>query len=680
MDPVKVSLFDQVATIGLNNPPVNAMSLGLRRALVAALSELDANPDVKAIGIYGIGKGFSAGADITEFDAAQEPPLPPDVTSAIAGTETPTVAILHGPTLGGGFEMGLAAGTRVALSGAKLGTPEVHIGLIPGAGGCVRSAHLVGIEAAIDLVTTGRQIGPEEALRIGFIDRIDDGDPAEVAQGAARDVLAGALPARRPPETPLPPAPDVIEAAREALKARAPLLYAPFKALDAVAGATLPPEDALANEARLFMDCLRNPQSAALIHAFGAERAVWKIPEAGSAPRDVGAVGVVGGGTMGSGIATAALLSGLRVTLVEQTAEGQARAKATIVRNLGGALKRGKITEAQMRELSDETLTLSGTLTSLNDADLIIEAVFEDMAVKSAIFAELDTIAKPGAVLASNTSALNLNDIAAATNRPQDVIGLHFFSPAHVMKLLEVAVGDKTAADTTSTGFALARRLRKIPVRSGVCDGFIGNRILFRYLTVADDLVLQGAAPHAVDQAMEALGFALGPFAVNDMAGLDISLATRAPKDGLEARMAAQGWLGRKSGKGYYVYEGRSSTPNPDVLDMLDTLRAERQMTGRTFSGSEISDHILTAMIAEAMDVLEEGIALRPVDIDAVFLFGYGFPRQLGGPMHYADHIGAAELVDRIETYQTENAAFWRVPPLLRKHAMSGEKIAKLNR
>ncbi|MEM9197239.1 MAG: 3-hydroxyacyl-CoA dehydrogenase NAD-binding domain-containing protein [Pseudomonadota bacterium] len=681
---VDIELHGDVATIALNNPPVNAMSHALRQGLVAALSELDANPDINAIGLYGIGPGLSAGADISEMDAPQKSPLPPDVTHAIETCGTPVAAILHGNVLGGGFEMGLAAHARVAHPKAKLGLPEVNIGLIPGAGGCIRSARLAGLDAAATLVTSGRPIDAARALELGLIDRIDEGDPAAMAVQAARDLADGTMPARISSDQPLAPdAAGGLDAARASIAARSPFLDAPKRAIDAVAAATLPRNEALAREQALFFECLKGPQSAALIHAFFAERSVWKIPEAKLAPRDIASIGVIGGGTMGSGIATAALLSGLPVTLVEQGADALDRAKATITRNLDGAVTRGKLSQERRDHLLGADLSISETLADLATVDLIIEAVFEDMGVKKQIFTQLDQIAKDGAILASNTSALNLDDIAAMTGRPQDVIGLHFFSPAHVMKLLEVVVGARTAPETTATGFALAKRLRKIPVRAGVCDGFIGNRILYHYLNAADDLLLRGASPAQVDAAMEGIGFALGPFAVNDLAGIDISVATRAgtaTAAGLEQRMAERGWLGRKSGAGYYLYEGRKKQVNADLAPVLDAVRAEIGLPQRSFEPSELTDRILTAMICEAVRVLEDGIALKPSDIDAVFLFGYGFPRHLGGPMHLADVIGATEILQRIAAYAEDDPGFWHEPKSLRSMLEHGGRFADLNR
>ncbi len=413
-----------------------------------------------------------------------------------------------------------------------------------------------------------------------------------------------------------------------------------------------------------------------------------KIPEAGATPRAVGAVGVLGGGTMGSGIATAALLAGLRTVLVERDAEALARARATVEGNLAGAVERGKLSEGRRAEAL-EAFRGETDMAALSEADLVVEAVFEDMDLKREVFARLDAVARPGAVLATNTSYLDVDAIAAATARPGDVLGLHFFSPAHVMRLLEVVVGERTAPEAVATGFALARRMRKVAVRAGVCDGFIGNRILAHYRKAVDHLVLDGAAPEQVDAALEAWGFALGPFAVSDLAGLDIGWATRkrlAPTRPPEERYSAvadriceMGRFGRKSGRGFYLYEDGRRRPDPEVAAIVAAERERHGIAPREVEDGEIVDRVLTAMAAEGARVLEEGIALRPSDIDVTFLAGYGFPRFRGGPMFQADRTGAAELVARIERWAADDPQYWRVPGLLGRMAREGGSFAAMN-
>jgi 3-hydroxyacyl-CoA dehydrogenase len=443
----------------------------------------------------------------------------------------------------------------------------------------------------------------------------------------------------------------------------------------------------------MFWDLMQTDQRKGMIHAFFAERAVSTLPELkGVAPRDVAHIGVIGGGTMGSGIATAALLSGLQVTLLEMTAEAADAARSRIEGNLAGALKRGKISAVQHDAMMTSALTLSTDYADLTSADLVIEAVFENMAVKKEVFTKLDAVCKPGAVLATNTSYLDINEIAAVTKRPADVIGLHFFSPAHVMKLLEVVVADRTAPDVVATGFALGKRLGKVSVRAGVCDGFIGNRILSAYRTAADHMILDGASPFQIDKALVDFGLAMGPFAVSDLAGLDIGWATRkrlAPtRDPRERvgryadRLCELGHFGQKTGMGFYDYAGgtRSAAPNPQVLAFIDEERAERGITPRAFSDADIVRRYMAAMVNEAAKIVEEGIARRPLDVDMTLIFGYGFPRYHGGPLKWADIVGLEGLLSDIETFAQEDDFFWTPAPLLKKLVVEGRSFDDLNR
>ncbi|MFC2967285.1 3-hydroxyacyl-CoA dehydrogenase NAD-binding domain-containing protein [Acidimangrovimonas pyrenivorans] len=687
---VSIERVGPIALVAVDNPPVNAASQALRQGLVEALEQLDGAEGVEAIALYGKGRSFIAGADIREFGKPPMPPGLPDVCNRIEACETPVVALLHGVALGGGLEVALAAHARVALPDTTVGFPEVTLGILPGAGGTQRAPRLAGIAAALELITTGRRIDAEEAVRLGLIDRLAAGAPRDAALQAAEDLRTGALPRRRTGEIAVAPDAAAIQATTAKLAKRQKHLFAPFKCVEAVAASVQPLAEGLATERALFQQCLDSPQRAGLIHAFFAERAVAKIPEAGATPRQIGHVGVIGGGTMGSGIATAALLAGLKVTLNERDAEALSRGKATIEKNLAGAVKRGKLSEEKRDAILKDALQTTLKLEDFSKVDLVIEAVFEDMDVKKEIFTRLDAIARPGAILASNTSYLDIDEIASVTSRPAEVIGLHFFSPAHVMRLLEVVVAGKTAPEVVATGFALARKLGKVAVRAGVCDGFIGNRILGHYKKVADYLMLDGASPQQIDAALEEFGFAMGPFAVLDLAGLDIGWATRkrlAPtRDPAERyvavadRVCENGWFGRKTGQGFYIHDADGPRPNPEVARFIEEERAEKGITPRAFSDDEIVSRYMTAMIAEATRVLEDGIALRPVDIDAVFLFGYGFPRFRGGPMFYADTLGPAELLRRIEAYAKEDPHYWRVPALLRRLADEGRDFASLNK
>lgn len=687
-DAIQIEISDGVALVGLNNPPVNALGVAVRQGLVGAFEKLAADPQVKVIVVYGNGRAFSAGADIREFGKTPQGPSLPDVLNQIEASEKPVVAVIHGTALGGGLELALSCHARIGLPGTTVGLPEVTLGILPGAGGTQRLPRLTTLEHAIDMISSGKHISLQQALEIGIIDRQGEGDPHAAAVAAGHAVLDGSLPTRRTSDIQITPDAAVIEAAMTRLKGKRPALDAPVKAIEAIGYAGKPLAEGLKEERRLFMELMNSPDRQGLIHAFTAERAAKQFPEAGAAPRELKAVGVIGGGTMGVGIATSLLQAGFPVTLVETAAERADAAKTAISKNLDGAVKRGKMKPEARDKIA---LTTSTELQGLAEVDLVIEAVFEEMSVKTEIFGKLDQICKAGAILASNTSYLDINEIAAATSRPQDVIGLHFFSPAHVMRLLEVVVADKTAPEVVATALELAGRMKKVAVRSGVCDGFIGNRILAHYRKVADYMLLDGASFEQIDRALEDFGFAMGPFAVSDLAGLDIGWATRkrkAPSRPTEERYSAvadriceNSWFGRKTGKGYYLYDDpKNRVVNPGAVEIVEAERQAEGITPREFSDKEITDRYMTAMIAEAARVVEEGIARRPIDVDAVFLFGYGFPRHLGGPLNYADNIGAAKLIERIENYAKDDPHYWQVPALLRELAASSRSFADLNK
>ncbi|MEL6533040.1 MAG: 3-hydroxyacyl-CoA dehydrogenase NAD-binding domain-containing protein, partial [Pseudomonadota bacterium] len=654
----------------------------VRAGLFEALTALAETPGLRAIALYGAGRSFIAGADIREFGQPPRAPSLPEVCNAIEQSAVPVVAILHGVALGGGLEVAMAAQSRVALPGTRLGLPEVTLGILPGAGGTQRAPRLMGLAPARDLILSGKPIGAEAALKAGLIDAVEAGEPRTIALAAAGHLISGTLTARRTCDLPVTLDPDDLAAARAALPAHD---LARSKALDALAEAHRPIAKGLATERALFNDCLASPQRAALIHAFFAERAAAKIPEAQAAPRDIGHIGVLGAGTMGSGIATACLIAGLNVTLVERAPEALARGQAQIESNLDGAVKRGKLS-AEARAACK--LTTSDDIAAMAGADLIIEAIIEDFDAKAQVLSALEA-ACPGALLASNTSYLDLDGLAGHLRDPGALIGLHFFSPAHVMRLLEVVVGRETRAEAVATGFKLAKRLGKVAVRAGVCDGFIGNRLLRRYRMACDHLVLAGATPTQIDAALEDFGMALGPYRTLDLAGLDIGWADRkrrAPdRDPAERyvtfadRLFEAGELGRKAGRGFYVYDGDEGTPPNPALDALIAAdRAAHSVTPRDLSPQEIQDYALTAIITEAAEVLDEGIAARASDIDVVLLMGYGFPRWRGGPLHYADTLGAGALAARIERYADDDAFFWKTPALLAKLSRDGGTFAEL--
>ena len=692
-DQVAYEILGDIAVLLADNPPVNALGHAVRQGVAEGIARAEAD-GAKAVVIYGAGRTYFAGADIREFGKPPMPPSLPDICNLIEAAPLIVVSALHGTALGGGLEMALASHYRIAVPSARMGLPEVHLGIIPGAGGTQRLPRLVGAGEAIDMITTGRQISADTALEMGLIDRITDGTPREIGLAYARDLIDQGAPPRPVSASPAPQPVD-FDAAYEAVLKKSRGQLSPATAVRSIqAACEMPFADGLKHERALFKDLMETDQRKGLIHAFFAERAVGKLPElADVAPRQVQTVGVIGGCTMGAGIATAALLSGLDVTLLEMTDTAAHTAKERITGNLQGAVTRGKINGDTFAHLTETALAVTTDYAALADADLVIEAVFEDMSVKKQVFTKLDAICKPGAVLATNTSYLDVNDIAAITSRPQDVIGLHFFSPAHVMKLLEIVVGDHTALDVTATGFALGKRLKKTAVRAGVCDGFIGNRILATYRAAADHMVLDGATPFQIDTALEAFGFAMGPYAVSDLAGLDIGWAVRKRKraEGLDPRardtsfadrLCEQGHFGQKTGKGYYAYEkgSRARVPNPDVLTFIEAERAAQGLTPQAFTDAQIVRRYMAAMVNEAAKVVGEGIARRPLDVDVVLLFGYGFPRYHGGPLKWADIQGLPTILADIEGFATKDAYFWQPAPLLQNLAAENRQFDDLNK
>jgi 3-hydroxyacyl-CoA dehydrogenase len=692
-DPVTYERDGDIALITINNPPVNALGQTVRAGLMAALDRFEAEPDAQAALILGAGRLFIGGADISEFGRPPRAPKLGAVIDRVAASPRPVICAIQGAALGGGLELALGCHYRLAIPGARLGLPEVTLGIIPGAGGTQRVPRLTGIAAALDMIPAGGSVTAERAVELGLADRLAEGDPRTAGLAYARDLVEQGAESRPVGALPCPaPDADAVAQARATWRAKAPFEVARLAAIDAVEAATrLPIAEGLTEERRIFDEMMQTPQRAGLIHAFFSERKVAKLPELdGVPPREVAHLGVIGGGTMGSGIATAALLSGLRVTLIERDTAAADKAAATIARNLEGAVKRGKLDAGLRDRVLSDALRTATEYDALAGVDLAIEAVFEDMEVKRHVFAELDRVLRPGAVIATNTSYLDVAALAATTSRPADVIGLHFFSPAHVMKLLEVVVPDTTAPEVTATGFALARKLGKVAVRAGVCDGFIGNRILSAYRAAADRMVFAGGSPYQVDRAVRAFGWPMGPYEMADLAGLDIGYATRQrkaatrdPRDIVPTWADALYHLGRhgqKSGRGYYIYgNARKGEEDPEVLDLVETARTEQGVTPRSFDDAEIQRRYMAALINEAACVLEDGIARRPLDIDVTFLYGYGFPRWRGGPMHWADAEGLAGLLRDIESWSEEDAFFWQPAPLLRRLITENRDFASLN-
>ncbi|WP_281663351.1 3-hydroxyacyl-CoA dehydrogenase NAD-binding domain-containing protein [Paraburkholderia fungorum] len=697
-DVVTRELRGKVLLVTVDHAPVNALSADVRRGLLAAIEAAETDKAVEAVLIVGAGRNFIAGADIREFGKPPVPPSLPDVCNRIEACAKPVVAAIHGAALGGGLEVALAAHYRLAVDGAKLGLPEVQLGLLPGAGGTQRTPRLIGAPAALDLILSGRHAGAKEALTLGLIDRLGSSDDI-LAEGLAyvHELLAAHAPVRRTRDAAAALSDRAaslaaIAAARAETAKKSRGLFSPLKIVDAVQAAVEQPfEDGLRLERKLFLECLDSPQRAGLIHAFFAEREVLKAPETRDAkPRALNRIGVVGGGTMGAGIAVAVLDAGLPVTMIERDDASLARGRAHIEKVYDRMIAKGRMTAEKKADVMTRWQG-STSYDALADADLVIEAVFEDLSVKQAVFAELDRVCKAGAVLATNTSYLDIDAIAASISRPADVIGLHFFSPANIMKLLEVVVPKQVSADVVATAFELAKKLRKTPVRAGVCDGFIGNRVLAVYRSAADAMMEDGASPYQIDAAVRAFGFPMGPFQVVDLAGGDIGWATRKRRAAtrnpdaryvqIADRLCERGWFGQKTGRGFYLYpEGsRTGKPDPEVEAIIEAERERAGVTPRTFTDEEIIRRYMAAMINEGANVVHEGIALRPLDVDVTFLYGYGFPRYRGGPMKYADTVGLATVLADIREFAKEDPLFWRASPLLVDLVERGADFASLN-
>ncbi|MDP9502109.1 3-hydroxyacyl-CoA dehydrogenase NAD-binding domain-containing protein [Pseudomonas protegens] len=694
---VESALHGNILVLTLNNPPVNALGVEIRRGLLAAIDSANDNPAVKAILLVGAERHFCGGADIREFGKTPQAPALPEVVKRIEDSSKPVLAAIQGVALGGGLEVALAAHYRLATGSARLGLPEVLLGLLPGAGGTQRLPRLIGAKAALELMLSGRHLSAREALDLGLVDRLRDSDDA-LAEGLAymRQLLAQGATVRRTRDAQALSEPaaqrQAIDAARQQATQKFRGLLSPLHIIQAVEAALDQSfEDGLREERRLFLECLDSPQRAGLVHAFFAEREVLKAPETrAAAPRAIARVGVVGGGTMGAGIAVTVLDAGLEVTMIERDQDALNRGRGNVEKVYDTLIDKGRLTQA------DKAATLARFRAStdyqdLAQADLVIEAVFEDMAAKLAVFAELDRVCKAGAVLASNTSYLDINAIAQSVSRPADVIGLHFFSPANIMKLLEIVVPAKVAAEVVATAFELAKKLRKVPVRAGVCDGFIGNRILAVHRQAADYMMEDGASPYQIDQALRDFGFPMGPFQVADLAGGDIGWATRQRKAAtrdpraryvqIADRLCERGWFGQKTGRGYYLYaQGpRSASQDPEVLAIIDAERARVGITPRAFSNAEILRRYMAAMINEGANVVHEGIALRPLDVDITLIHGYGFPRYRGGPLKYADQYGLPRVLADIREFAEEDPLFWTASPLLVQLVERGENFDSLN-
>ena len=690
------SLSDSdVAVIQLDNPPVNALSHPQRQRLATELARAEADPAVKAVILVGGAEFFSGGADVKEFNTPKmsaEPSLA-TLIKLFEHSVKPTIAALSGTALGGGFELALGCHYRVATAEARVGLPEVKIGLIPGAGGTQRLPRAVGLEAAINMIVSGEPVRAADLGRTALFDRIIDGDLLSGAKEFARGIAAEGKPAKllrdRPVEYPNHEA--LLGFARTMVTAKAGPYPAPAACLDAIEACVTAPtfDEGSAKEREIFVTLVQGPESRAIRHIFFAERAAAKIPDVPSKTptRNIAAVGIIGAGTMGGGIAMNFLNAGIPVTLLEVNQEALDKGVATIRRNYDGSVKKKKLAAADV-ESRMALLKPTVSYADLGGADLVIEAVFEDLGVKEKVFRQLDDVAKAGAILATNTSTLDVDKIATFTRRPADVIGLHFFSPANVMRLLEVVRGKATAKDVLATAMQLAKKIRKLAVVSGVCDGFIGNRMLHRYSAQANFLLEEGCLPEQVDRAMEKLGFAMGPFRVGDLAGNDIGWAIRKRRAAeghrtdegkIADRLCEMGRFGQKTGAGWYDYRpgDRTPRPNAEVNAMIEKYSAEVGVTRRKIDDREIVERLVYSLVNEGARILEERIAQRSSDIDLVYLNGYGFPILRGGPMFYADSVGLMEVVSAIRRYAAGvHPKAWTPAPLLEKLASEGSSFA----
>lgn len=682
-----------IAIIMIDNPPVNAMSFHLRQPLYKAIEAARDDASVEGVVLACAGRTFVSGADISEFgsEKALASPSLPELCSLLESLPKPVVAAIHGTTLGGGLELAMSCHYRVADKGAKVGLPEVKLGLLPGAGGTIRLPRLTGPETAVKMIVSGTPIGAAQALAAGVVDAVVESDlTAEAVKFAKGKATEGG------PHIPVSARDDKLVAARNDLAAfdaaakeatkKSRGLDAPLACAQSVRNAiTLPFDEALAKERELFIKLVSGDQSRAQRHLFFAEREAAKVPGIGKdvQPRNIAKVGVIGAGTMGGGIAMAFVNGGLPVTILEMSDEALDRGFATIEKNYGISVSRGSLTEeAKAKRMASFSRTTD--YADLSDCDLIIEAVFEEMSVKKDVFAKIEAVAKPGAILATNTSYLDVDAIAANTSRPQDVIGLHFFSPANVMKLLEIVRGKETAADVVLTALQLGRKIAKVPVVVGVCHGFVGNRMLGARGDDLEALLLEGASPEQIDRVFTDFGFVMGPFAMWDLAGLDIGWRNRKSLGKTAVigdAVCEMGRFGQKTGKGMYLYENGSRTPKPDpeIAALIEDKAKELGIARREISDQEIIERTIYPMVNEGARILEEKIAARPSDIDIVWINGYGFPVGKGGPMFWADLEGLSKIVAQLDHWHAKTGkAVFDPAPLLRSLAETGGSFAAM--
>ena len=686
---------DGIAVVKINNPPVNALGPGVPEGLEDAIRGAEADGAVRAIVVMGAGTTFVAGADIKQLEdlAWGRGPGAPNIHKLLRQIEDcpkPIIMAIHGTALGGGLELAMAGHYRVAVRMAKVGQPEVSLGIIPGAEGTQRLPRLAGVEKAIEMCVTGKLVNAPEALDAGIIDAIVEGDLQSEAVAYARRVSDEVVPYRKTREQKAlvrqnSSLEDAVRAGTELARKVKTNQTAPVKALEAIrAAATLPFEQGCAREQQLFRECVISEQCRALIHGFFSERAVTKIPGLGkqTTPAPIERVFVIGAGTMGRGIAMSCANAGLDVALRDTNQEALDAGMLAIRKNYDSSVQRGRLTPVLAGERLNR-IRPQVDYAGVGDADLVIEAVFEDMELKRSIFRELDGVLKPDSILATNTSTLSIDDLAGVTERGDSILGLHFFSPAQVMRLLEIVRGQATSSHVIATALAFAKRLSKVGVVVGNCPGFVGNRLMFPYMYEAQFLLEEGAKPEQVDRALQSFGVAMGIFEVEDMAGLDVAwrvrrqlhqFSTPGRKPLVADALCELGRFGQKTGRGWYRYgEDGKPSPDPEVLELIRTFSRGAATPQRQFTDNEIVERTLYGLINEAARVLEEGFALRASDIDVIYVNGYGFPGWRGGPMFYADSVGLRHVVERISSFQDELGERWKVSPLLGKLAEAGK-------
>lgn len=686
----EVVAFSKQGNIGLitvNNPPVNALSQAVRAGIKSGMEKGIADKDVAAMIILCEGRTFIAGADIREFGKPPLEPFLPDVVQFIENSPKPMIAAIHGTALGGGLEIPLGCHFRIAAASAKVGLPEVKLGLLPGAGGTQRLPRVAGVQAALDMIVSGTPIAAQKAQSMGIIDEVTEGDLKVAALAFAKRVIDEKRPVRKVSALKAKvDSPTVFEDYAKSIARKSRGFIAPFKCIEAVKAAVeLPFAEGMKRERAIFVELQASNQSKAQRHVFFAEREVVRIPGLpdDQPTREIKSVGILGAGTMGGGIAMCFANAGIPVMLLDMKQEFLDKGLSIIRKNYANTVAKGGLKQ----EVMDKRMSLIKPTLSYDDlknVDLVIEAVFEDMAVKKEVFAKLEAVCKPGAILASNTSYLNIDQIAASTKRPQDVMGMHFFSPANVMRLLENVRGAKTSPEVYATAMKVGKTIGKVPVLVGVCDGFVGNRMLAKRTRECGFMLEEGALPWQIDKVIYDFGFPMGPYAVSDMAGLDIGWRNRKAKfnqltprekaNNILDKICEMGRLGQKTGAGFYKYdEKRNSTPDPIIEELIIKHSKEVGITRRAISEQEIIERAVYSMINEGAKILEEGIVARPLDIDVVWIYGYGFPVYLGGPMFYADTVGVKKVYDAIMKYKDlVGAEYWKPAPLLEKLAKEG--------